>query len=133
MEFYGVGFLSEKFDETRHRMEVKADYLERRAYRCAKREFEIGSTKDLAYILFEELRLPYPGPSTKGGPSRRSTDKEVLGQLTHLHPLPDVILEYRKLTNAIAKYISPLPKFSYYNEVRFLYHRLAQDHCTALM
>ncbi|GAG81800.1 unnamed protein product, partial [marine sediment metagenome] len=67
---------------------------EKSIYKLAGREFNINSPKQLAQILFEELKLK---PSKKGK-SHYSTNIEVLQQLSAVHPMPGEILVYRELS-----------------------------------
>jgi hypothetical protein len=78
-------------------------------------------------VLFLELQLPVNGDPTtgpapkslalkRGGPRRGktktpfSTSKDILEKLKKLHPLPGVILEWRRITNALTKTVFPLQK-----------------------
>jgi DNA polymerase-1 len=74
-------------------------------YDLAGHEFNIGSPKQLATILFEELRLPVVR-RTKTGPS---TDEDVLERLAERHPLPAKIIEHRSLTKLKGTYLDALP------------------------
>ncbi len=65
----------------------------------------INSPKQLGEVLFEHLGLPVKR-RTKSGPS---TDQSVLEQLAELHPLPRLILEYRKFSKLKSTYIDALP------------------------
>jgi DNA polymerase-1 len=56
--------------------------------------------------LFEDLNLPSERKGTSG---QRSTDSEVLDQLSKLHPIPHLILKYRELAKLISTYLEPLP------------------------
>ncbi len=75
-------------------------------YEAAGREFNVASPKQLAEVLFEELKLPVQ-KRTKTGPS---TDHEVLEKLAALHPLPRAILEHRSLAKLKGTYVEALPK-----------------------
>jgi len=88
--------------------ELEALLAERLAacYEAAGREFNVASPKQLAVVLFEELKLPVQ-KRTKTGPS---TDHEVLEKLAELHPLPKLILEHRSLAKLKGTYVEPLPK-----------------------
>jgi DNA polymerase-1 len=56
-------------------------------------------------VLFERLKLPVL-KKTKTGPS---TNEDVLRQLSKLHALPVLLLEYRQLTKLKSTYIDALP------------------------
>ena len=79
--------------------------LESRIHHLAKRSFNIGSTKELQQILFQELKLPH-GKKTKTG---HSTDQSVLEGLRGAHPIVDTLLEHRKYVKLKNTYIDVLP------------------------
>lgn len=75
-------------------------------YKSAGDKFNINSTKQLAEILFEKLRLK-PTKRTKTG---FSTDVSVLEELRFQHPIAEQLLEYRTLTKLKSTYIDGLLK-----------------------
>jgi len=79
--------------------------LESKIYTTAGEEFNIGSPKQLAEILFDKLGLPVQ-KKTKTG---YSTDSEVLETLSVMHPLPKMITSYRELAKLINTYLDALP------------------------
>ncbi|MBD3816696.1 MAG: DNA polymerase I, partial [Halothiobacillus sp.] len=81
--------------------------VEQAAFKEAGREFNLGSTKQLKELLFDELKLPVGKKTPKGEPS---TDEEALGELVGSHPLPALILDYRGLTKLKSTYIDRLPE-----------------------
>ncbi len=74
-------------------------------YRLAGGEFNVGSPKQLATVLFEKLGLK-PLRKTKTG---YSTDEETLTQLAAQHELPAQILNYRTLSKLKSTYVDALP------------------------
>lgn len=68
-------------------------------------EFNIDSPKQLATVLFIKIGLT-PVKKTKSG---ASTDQEVLQSLAGQHPVPSLMLEYRKLSKLKNTYIDKLP------------------------
>jgi DNA polymerase I len=84
---------------------IEAGNVEEEAHQLAGRTFNLGSPKQLAEILFDQLGLP-PLRKTKTG---RSTDAEVLEELAGLHPLPSKVLQYRSLTRLVSGYLEALP------------------------
>jgi len=80
--------------------------VEREIYEIAGREFNIGSPKQLAEILFTEHNLPMLKRTKSGG----STDADVLEDLARLHPLPAKILEYRQYAKLKSTYVDALPQ-----------------------
>lgn len=79
--------------------------LEREAHDLAGKPFNINSPKQLEVILFDELKLPVV-KRTKTG---RSTDAEVLEELSDKHALPAKILEVRGLVKLQGTYLDALP------------------------
>ena len=65
-----------------------------------------NSPKQLREVLFEHLELPAK-KHTKSGPS---TDQSVLEQLASLHPLPELILEFRRFSKLKSTYVDALPE-----------------------
>ena len=78
--------------------------IEKHVYVLAGREFNIGSTKQLADVLFEELKLPVI-KKTKTG---YSTDAEVLERLAPKHEIAQQILAQRELAKLINTYTNVL-------------------------
>src|SRR4029079_11738033 len=68
-------------------------------------EFMIGSTQQVARILFEKLQLT-PGRKGKTG---YSTDTRVLRTIRHEHELGGVIEEWREYSKLLNTYLGPLP------------------------
>jgi DNA polymerase-1 len=82
--------------------------LEMDIYRLAGTEFNIGSPKQLAFILFEKLQLP-PLKKTKTG---FSTDAEVLEVLAPRHEVVARIVEHRELSKLKSTYVDVLPRLA---------------------
>ena len=78
--------------------------IEKEAHRLAGQEFNLGSPKQLSFILFEKLGLT-PVKKTKTG---FSTDEEVLSSLSASHELPRVLLRHRELSKLKSTYIDGL-------------------------
>ena len=65
----------------------------------------LNSPKQLQRVLFDDLKLPII-KKTKTGPS---VDAEVLEELALFHPIPEKIVELRRLTKLRGTYLEPLP------------------------
>jgi DNA polymerase-1 len=78
--------------------------IEKRIHGLAGREFNIGSTKQLAEVLFEELKLPVIKKNKTG----YSTDAEVLERLAPKHEIAQQILDQRELAKLINTYTDVL-------------------------
>lgn len=64
----------------------------------------LNSTKQLADLLFNELRLPVIERTDGGVPS---TGRKTLIYLSEKHDIPKLILEYRKKEKALAGFLDP--------------------------
>ena len=80
--------------------------VQAQVYELVGEEFNIGSPKQLAHILFEKLSLPARKKSRTG----YSTDASVLSDLESLHPVPGLVLEYRELSKIKSTYLDALPE-----------------------
>ncbi|MBR4103908.1 MAG: DNA polymerase I, partial [Thermoguttaceae bacterium] len=65
----------------------------------------LNSPKQLQRVLFDDLKLPII-KKTKTGPS---VDAEVLEELALFHPIPEKIVELRRLTKLRGTYLESLP------------------------
>ncbi|MDR2035235.1 MAG: DNA polymerase I [Coriobacteriales bacterium] len=106
MERNGVLVDTAVLGEQRQALSIRIDELHKEALDLAGVEFNLDSPKQVGEILFDKLMLP-KGKKTKSG---YSTDASVLSELTHLSPLPGIILEYRELTKLRSTYLDALPK-----------------------
>ncbi|WDT78040.1 MAG: DNA polymerase I [Candidatus Manganitrophus sp.] len=106
IERNGVKIDADLLSEISKELDAKLVELTERIYRLAGEEFNIGSPKQLAEILFVKLGLP-PIRKTKTG---YSTDEEVLTQLAVRHELPAEILNSRQLMKLKSTYVDALPK-----------------------
>lgn len=67
----------------------------------------LNSPQQLEVLLFDKLKLPSIKKNKKTG--SRSTDSEVLSELSKLHPVPGLIIKYREMTKLLNTYLAPLP------------------------
>ncbi len=79
--------------------------LEAEIYNSVGHQFNINSPKQLGKVLFEELKLP-GSRKTKSG---YSTEASVLQGLRGLHPIIELVLQYRQLGKLKSTYIDALP------------------------
>jgi DNA polymerase-1 len=105
MERSGIRVEPARLAEFSRELELAIERATREIYRLAGEEFNIGSPKQLATILFEKLGLP-PVKKTKTG---YSTDADVLEQLAVGHELPAKIVEHRTLAKLKSTYADALP------------------------
>ncbi|MBP7936112.1 MAG: DNA polymerase I [Phycisphaerae bacterium] len=86
----------------------RLDDLTRQIHEAAGHPFNIDSTRQLAAVLFDELKLP----SIKKTKTGQSTDAETLETLAWQtdHPVPKLVKEYRELVKLKGTYIDTLPE-----------------------
>ena len=106
MEYAGVSLDTRILKKMSASLEKQMERLTGEIHSLAGGEFNINSPTQLQKILFEDLKLP-PGRKTEKG-TGRSTDVEVLEQLSKFHPLPRKILEYRQLSKLKSTYADAL-------------------------
>lgn len=105
MERVGVALDIEYLQELSRELYQRMQTLEGEIYIEAKGRFNIGSTNQLAQVLFERLGLP----ATKRTKTGYSTNATVLEGLRGQHPIIDLILEYRQLSKLKSTYTDALP------------------------
>jgi DNA polymerase-1 len=105
MEYQGIRIDVEELKRQSDLVSKRLEELIIEIYRIAGREFNIGSPKQLAEVLFTDLKLPVL-KRTKTGPS---TDEEVLTELAAKHELPARIIEHRGLSKLKGTYLDALP------------------------
>lgn len=83
--------------------------IEKRIYRHAGHEFNIGSPAQLSNVLFVEMKLVIPRhKKTAGG--KPSTREAELVKLREVHPIIEDILAYRELSKLLSTYVDNMPK-----------------------
>ena len=100
---------SEYLQKMSREFEGSIKKIEQEIYREAgNKEFNILSPSQLGAILFDELHLPTQG--VKKGKTGYSTGATELAKLRGLHPIVDLITQYREYTKLKSTYIDALPK-----------------------
>ncbi len=105
MEEAGVKIDTYRMGEITARLLDRVEELEARATALAGEEIMLGSTVQVARILFEKLGLA-PGRKGKTG---YSTDSRVLRGLRDAHEIVPLIEEWREYTKLLNTYLLPLP------------------------
>ena len=105
MERHGIRVDPDRLADFSKELDLTLERLTREICLLAGEEFNIGSPKQMARILFEKLKLP-PIKRTKTG---YSTDADVLEQLALSHELPAKIIEHRTIAKLKSTYADALP------------------------
>ncbi|NCA67676.1 MAG: DNA polymerase I, partial [Clostridia bacterium] len=101
-EMEKVGFKVDKkvLDELEGKFSHELAELTESIYQFAGHPFNINSPKQLAVVLFEELRLPTD--------KKQSTGADKLNFLIDKHPMIPLLLRYRQLSKLLSTYITGL-------------------------
>jgi DNA polymerase-1 len=105
IEFTGMRIDPARLGELSKRYGARLAILEQEIEELAGHPLNIGSPKQLAQVLFQELGLPIVKRTKTGA----STDADVLEQLAESHPLPKKIVEYRQYSKLKSTYVDALP------------------------
>ena len=106
MEDAGIRIDTYRMGEITARLTERVEELEAQALELAGEEFQLGSTQQLARILFEKLGLT----AGRKGKTGYSTDTRVLRAIRDDHPIVPVVEEWRELTKLLNTYLLPLPE-----------------------
>ena len=108
MEIKGIKINSSFLKELSKKFDNKIKKLEKEIFSIAKREFNIGSPKQLGEILYNELKIATIKKTKKGG---FATSAAVLEDLAFKgHKLPRIVLDWRQLTKLKNTYTDALPE-----------------------
>jgi DNA polymerase-1 len=110
IEHRGIRMNSQMLTDMSAKFAERIKEFEQKIYELAGEEFNIGSPAQLGRILFEKLELPTAG--VKKGKTGYSTGAAELEKLRALHPLPDLVTQYREYTKLKSTYLDALPKFA---------------------
>lgn len=97
MENNGIMISEEKLKSLAEIIKEKIKNLEDKIFALAGCEFNIGSPKQLADLLFEKLKLPRPS-------KKSSVNEENLEELYDINPIPKLVVEWRKLSKLLSGY-----------------------------
>lgn len=105
MEQRGVLVDTELLDKLANEYETKIHELETQIRTLVNKDeaFNLNSSRQLADLLYNELHLP--------GNKKMSTTAEDLTKIATLHPVVNMILEYRKYTKLLNTYIDAFYTF----------------------
>ena len=109
MEINGVKIDSNFLNDLSKKFELKIRNLEKKIFKISKKEFNIGSTKQLGEIMYNELKISALKKTKKGS---FATSASVMEDLAYKgHELPKLILEWRQISKLKNTYSESLPTF----------------------
>ncbi|MBF0376818.1 MAG: DNA polymerase I [Desulfamplus sp.] len=106
MEMNGIKVDREKLQTLSKGFEQELEKIEKEIFEIAGETFNINSSQQLGYILFEKLKLPTQKKTKKK--SGYSTDIAVLTELATQHALPEMVLRYRSIGKLKSTYTDAL-------------------------
>jgi DNA polymerase I len=106
MEMHGVAVDTDRLKALSKSLEHQLEALEAGIYAMAGERFNIHSSQQLGFILFEKFKLPAQRKTKKK--TGYSTDVDVLTALASQHELPALILKHRTLAKLKSTYADAL-------------------------
>lgn len=107
MEKNGIKIDVEYMGVLAKKLEKREKELTGEIYKMAGQEFNIASPQQLKEILFDKLEIPIMG--IRKGKTGLSTAASELEKMRGLHPIIELIFEYRELAKLRNTYVDVLP------------------------
>jgi len=107
IEFAGVRIDPDFLKAYSKELAVQTVDLEKKILEETGYTFNVASPKQVGEVLFDRLKLPYPGKKMKSG--QYSTDEEILSELAIQYPICADILQHRTLMKLKGTYVDALP------------------------
>lgn len=108
MEIEGIELNTKYLEKMSLEFEGIISDIEQEIYGHADQEFNISSPAQLSKVLFEDMKLPTQG--IKKGKTAYSTAANELDKLRWVHPIINLITQYREYTKLKSTYVDALPK-----------------------
>ncbi|GAI22355.1 unnamed protein product, partial [marine sediment metagenome] len=102
IQYHGIALDNEKLRQMSRDLQKRSQQLIEQIHQQADGQFNIDSPQQLAEVLFNKLGLT-PVRKTKTG---LSTDMAVLETLSSSHPLPSLVLQYRRIAKLRNTYLA---------------------------
>ncbi len=110
MEKNGVMVNTELLDKYEDELAEKVRQGEREIHEAAGVEFNVNSPKQLGEVLFETMGITLPG-RLKKSKSGYVTDEQVMNRVKKVHPVGQMVLDYRKVKKMLSTYVLPFRDF----------------------
>ena len=108
MEIEGIKINESFLKKLSEKFQNKIDKLEKDIFKISKKNFKIGSTKQLGEIMYNELKISTLKKTKKGSFATSASVLEDLAFKGHL--LPKYVLEWRQLSKLKNTYSDTLPQ-----------------------
>jgi DNA polymerase-1 len=110
MQKRGIKLDVEWLKDLSKKLETRIKKITKEIHAHAGGEFNIDSPKQLQEVLFEKLRIPTENLKKNKKSGGISTAAGELEKMRGLHPIIDLIFEYRELTKLKSTYVDALPE-----------------------
>lgn len=104
----GIKIDVERLKELSKKYHKELESLEKKIWKIVGEEFNISSPKQLGEMLFVKMGLK-PKNQKKTASGGFSTKESELEKLREVHPIADLILEYREFSKLLGTYIDAIP------------------------
>ena len=94
------------------KLDKRIKQLIKQIHKLAGKEFNVSSPKQLSEVLFETLRIPTDNLKKNKKSGGISTAAGELEKMRGLHPIIELIFEYRELTKLKSTYVDTLPQLA---------------------
>jgi len=110
MEYAGIAVDREFFKKFSVELSGRILEIQKDVYRQVGYDFNLNSTQQLSKALFETLHLSPPDSSNKTKAGSYSTAADVLELMKDMHPVVNLLLEYREISKLVSTYLEALPR-----------------------
>lgn len=110
MEVFGITLNGEVFKKISHQIDKEIKDLEKNIYALTRETFNINSSRQMAHVLFEKLKIPTD--EIKKIKTGYSTAAEELAKIRSKHKVIEKIERYRELFKLKTTYIDTLPRMT---------------------
>ena len=109
MEIHGIKIDSKFLKSLSEKFEKKKNEIEKKIFKISNKEFNIGSTKQLGEVMYNELKIASLKKTKKGS---FATSANVLEDLAYKgHELPKLVLDWRQVSKLKNTYSDSLPEY----------------------
>jgi len=121
MERTGAVLEQKQLDDFAKALKEKRDACHAQVQKMGGGKFDVDDPRELAEVLFDKLGLAVPSRPKNGSP----IGPDVVAQVATLHPIGDVLRDYRSLRDLLDSFQKARPLLA---EPRYgWFHRLAQN------
>ena len=109
MEIHGIKIDTKFLKSLSEKFEKKKNKIEKKIFKISNKEFNIGSTKQLGEVMYNELKIASLKKTKKGS---FATSANVLEDLAYKgHELPKLVLDWRQVSKLKNTYSDSLPEY----------------------